>query len=293
MILILHRYIVIKVCRLHPLTGVNRRFIKLPRVSRGELDPIDIYIGSTTRHYLSDRFRTHKDQARDGYDGNGKRTPFLQYMYEVGIDNFDIVWIKNVPWVKNTKELESEEFATIQEYIDKGCYKVWNVYTSEEARSEYISQSRKEYFENNPEAFEKFKTMNFKYGSIYKENNNWCFRWVNNGKQECKAFSEDKYRGRAKEFVLAYQKKIYPQLMTDEDEDPDKILDDIKYYNINPGCISKTEKAWTYIWINGNGERMSKTYTISKFGAEQAEKLVKEHQAKKIAFEMLKKFANK
>ena len=38
---------------------------------------------------------------------------------------------------------------------------------------------------------------------------------------------------------------------------------------------------------------MYKSYNINKLGEKQAEKLAREHQLKKIAFEMLKKFANK
>lgn len=57
--------------------------------------------------------------------------------------------------------------------------------------------------------------------------------------------------------------------------------------------VYKTEDKWKYLWKTSDGTTMCKSYDINELGEEEAEKQARDMQRKKIAFEMLKKFANK
>ena len=262
-----------------------------------KLDDKDLYIGVTTIT-LNKRFNLHKQQAKDGYYQTGYKNPFNQHMYEVGINNFDIVWIKNIPWVKDRKEMEREEEIVIQEHIKKGYYKIWNIDTSKEVKSKRMSEEKKELF-SDPEIRKKLSEAKFNYGSVHysPSSETWCFRWWNDGKQDCKSFSINLYGKRTKEFAEAYQKKIYRELITDDDKDPDEILDDLKYYEIQLGSVYKWEnkhkQAWVYQWPWENGKRKCKSFSINKYGDAEAKKMAEDMKLKRYAFEMLKKFANK
>lgn len=259
------------------------------------LNPMEIYIGGTTQ-ILSDRMKSHIYHALYGREGYW--SPFYLHMFEVGVENFEIIPEEKVPYVKNMAELEKEEFRIIKKYQELN-YTILNTITSEEMKSKHMAEKRKEEFENNPELRSEFTRFN--YGCVhrsYYSNDDvnyyfWGFSWVDeNKKRNKKIFPEHVYGDRAEEFARAYQKFIYNELKEDDDN-TDEILDDLKYYEIQPGSIYKIKNYWVYQWYEKKGKVKRKLYPINKHGEEGAQKLALDYQTKRLVFTIFKKMINK
>jgi hypothetical protein len=68
----------------------------------------DIYIGSTTKKYLSQRMDTHRNDYKKWKNGNNKKTTSFNLFNKYGIENCNIILLENVN-ATNKDELLSRE----------------------------------------------------------------------------------------------------------------------------------------------------------------------------------------
>ena len=269
-------------------------------------NPIEIYIGSTTQKYLANRMGSHKHNALHGRKGRDKiRTPFEQYMFENGVENFKIFLIpKDLSNIKNREELENIEFDTMREYEEKG-YIILNYCKNKDDIKKYLSEARKKDIKNNPNMLKKFR--NFNYGTVRKDDYGcWRFSWWDNDEKrtKSKAFSSNKYgeedakkmaeemrfkvfgitedeykdwlKNRQEENLKKEEEKIKKEEKKLEEEEKKiereerefKRKEEIKN-RIHPGFkfgyVGKAEKGWRFQY-SINGKRKTKYFAFAKNG---------------------------
>lgn len=286
-----------------PLSGDIRRakLYKLVYI----LDEKQIYIGSTTQKYLSSRLGSHKQNARYGRKDkrDKKKTPFEEYLYETGVDNWKIFLIPmDLSNIKNREELESIEFDVMRDYKEKG-YTVLNYCQSKEDIKKYLSEARKEGIENDPNVLNKFRY--FKYGSLYKDKGAWKFTWWENDKKKrrCKSFSINKYgeenaKKMAEEMrfeIFNISRDEYKDWLKNEEERKENerekkeeekmerkenriIRKGTDHPNFNYGSIIRQNDHWRFNY-RLNCKQHSKSFSFKKWGGEQeAYRLILEFQ---------------
>ena len=150
----------------------------------GEQD--DIYIGSTTKEYLSQRMTTHRKTYKRWLNDKGTFITSYKIFDKYGLDNCVITLIESVN-VNTLDELKAREahyiktmkcvnkvipLRTDKEYYEDNIEKI-----KEKAKDYYednkdkISEKYKKYYENNRESILKHKEENKDCRKLYYENN--------------------------------------------------------------------------------------------------------------------------
>lgn len=170
----------------------------MPDYSKGKIYKIVnsendmMYVGSTTKQYLSNRMAGHRTDAKR----RGKWGALYKAMNEIGADKFKISLIENYP-CDSLEELEAREYKIMKKYKSRKI-ELYNLVTEEghsvESKAK-MSKARKQ------------------RGSVCfgTTNNIWIFSWYENGKCKSKSFSVNKYGERsAYRKAVRLQNEIYP-----------------------------------------------------------------------------------
>ena len=128
----------------------NGKIYKIEPLCNHEDD--EIYIGSTTKKYLSSRMVEHRQSYKRWKNGQTNKTMSFELFEKYGLENCDIVLIENVN--VNTKD---ELFAREKHYIKtlKCVNKLVPGRTKKENyedNKERILESQKQYYNDNKEA---------------------------------------------------------------------------------------------------------------------------------------------
>jgi hypothetical protein len=169
-----------------------------------------VYIGSTIAK-LYQRIDNHRTKCKDP----NRNSKFYQHMRNIGIEYFKIILIRNFP-CSSKEELEAEEFKEMSNY------------ESDILLNEDILYKKKstEHARKVGEAFRGDKSVNWKYGSIFRRQgkgtdgyvlDSWCFsyyEWKDGNKDKSQKrvqFSIKKYgEEQAKLNAIAAQKQRFP-----------------------------------------------------------------------------------
>ena len=106
-------------------------------------DEGDIYIGSTTKQYLSQRLDTHRSNYKQWINGNYNKVRVFEIFNKYGVSNCQIVLIDTVNAESKDKLLAREKH-----YIKS--VKCVNKYIPGQTKEE-TKLKEKEYYENNKE----------------------------------------------------------------------------------------------------------------------------------------------
>ncbi len=173
-----------------------------------------IYVGSTTRKYLSTRMAAHRASA----DDPKQMSSLYAAMRTLGSQNFTIVLHHNFP-SQSKNELEAEEYKTLTQLRAAGALTYNQKLDTHglkwtEAAKQKLSAAKLAMNlggENSPF---------FSFGSVsyHTQRNSWQFGWYDNGKQRNKRFSIGKFGNYGAHFrIEEFRKTIYPEYGTLED----------------------------------------------------------------------------
>lgn len=123
-------------------------FSKIYKIINTETD--DIYIGSTTQKYLSERLAGHRQKARN----RKNKSKLYKIMRTIGIDKFHIFLIRNVK-CHNREELDKQE--EIERKKQNATLNTNKCHTTENEKREF----RKKYYQNNREHINCIKNEKF------------------------------------------------------------------------------------------------------------------------------------
>jgi len=146
-------------------TSINYNNGKIYKIEPiGDHDEGDIYIGSTTKQYLSQRMTSHRSKYNQFKKNNCTKTNSFDLFDKYGIDNCQIVLLELVN-VNSKIELHQQEAHYIK------TLKCINKYIPLRTKKEY----NKEYKINNKEKIIEYKINNkekiIEYDKKYRENN--------------------------------------------------------------------------------------------------------------------------
>jgi len=108
-----------------------------------------IYIGSTAKEYLSQRFQQHKLAYKRWKDGRGRKVTSYELFELYGIDNCQIVLIEAIPCQsKDEKNAKESYYIRTMECVNK--------VVPDRSRNEYnqlerVKEYKKEYYQTNIE----------------------------------------------------------------------------------------------------------------------------------------------
>ena len=114
-------------------------------------DEGDIYIGSTTKQYLSQRLDTHRSNYKKWKNGNYNKVQVFEIFDKYGVSNCQIVLIETVNAESKDELLAREKhyiksFKCVNKYIPGQTNKEYKIIHKEE-----IKFKQKEYYEKNKE----------------------------------------------------------------------------------------------------------------------------------------------
>ena len=129
-----------------------------------EYDEGDIYIGSTTKQYLSQRMDNHRREYKRWLRGTRACTKSYDLFEKYGIENCEIILLEQVN-AKSKDELIARESYYIRNL------KCVNKYIPDRTKSEYgkeyrqnnrekIDKYKKEYYQNNQEKLKEYRQNN-------------------------------------------------------------------------------------------------------------------------------------
>lgn len=185
-----------------------------------------VYIGSTTRKYLSSRMSNHRADAKRCANF-GK---LYRAMNKIGSDKFSIELIEDYS-CESKAELEAREYSIMKKY-KKNSTELYNS-TSGDGHSEETKEKMRKSHKGkkaSDETKEKLRKINTgkkisdetkarmsqaqkKRGSVRfdTKNNNWRFMWYEDRKHKAKCFSVKKFGyDSAYRKVIRFQNEIYP-----------------------------------------------------------------------------------
>ena len=158
-----------------------------------------IYIGSTSKQYLSSRLTEHLSLSRK----ESLTCKFYTAIRELGKENFSVQLIKDFP-CNSRRELETEEYKIIQEHLQKGQ----GLYNMNVEQGKYSEQTRQKMRIPHVRKAPKHGSVSYN-----KTNRRWYFMWRENGKTLNKTFSVKDYGDDgAKQMAEAERKLMYPPI---------------------------------------------------------------------------------
>jgi len=152
-----------------------------------EHDEGDIYIGSTTKKYLSQRMTAHRKDYKRWKEGRKGFSSSFNLFEKYGIDNCEIIHIEDVK-AKSYEELVSREAFYVRTLR---CVNVNIPYKSIEERKEEIIERSRQYTEKNKERIQIYQK---KYREEHKEET---------------STKNKEYREKNKESKKSYNKAYY------------------------------------------------------------------------------------
>ena len=188
-----------------------------------------IYIGSTCQT-LCRRMAVHRAFGK----GLIHNTPIYIAMHEIGVEHFRILLVRNAP-CNGKEELLAIEYEVAQRFHQRGVI-LYNATLdgrhSEESRAKMSkAQKGKEKGKIVSEATRaKMSKSRTQRGCIRYQNKHtrWGFHWYENGKQQNKYFSVNKYGTKgAHGLALYWQEEMYPI----EREDDSELIREIRSRN--------------------------------------------------------------
>ena len=155
-----------------------------------------IYIGSTTKRYLSERLGEHNSHYKCWTGSN------LKYISSFDIiknNNYVILLIELYP-CKSNDELRMREQYHID--LNADCFNRNRAYVSEAQKKEYDKEHRKEYYENNKEHI---LELSKEYREAHKEHRK---EYYENNKEHLKEYDKEYYENN-NEYVKERSKEYY------------------------------------------------------------------------------------
>lgn len=236
-----------------------------------------IYIGST-KQTLSQRMTGHRK------DSKTRTTPFYSVVNEIGIHHFKIILIK--PFPCNSKaELEAEEYRVMKELKEQG----------EELYNFMLGTK-----ESHP-MFGRTGESHPMFGKTHSEESKQIMSESHKGKthsEESKKKISESNMGKTQSEETKRKISVAHIGKTHTEESKNKMSESRKgllagenhpmfgkFGNNNPcfkgGCVKYDKKGnrWRYIW-QVNGKQKSKSFSISKYGEEEAKRLTEEYRKK-------------
>ena len=127
----------------------------------------EIYIGSTTKEYLSQRMEKHRSNYKYWKEGKYRKTNSFILFEKYGVENCNIILLEYIN-AQSKDELTAKEAEYIKNYK---CINKFIPFRTNEERKDKI----KEYYENNKDKFKEYYQDNKdkiqKIKKIYYENN--------------------------------------------------------------------------------------------------------------------------
>ncbi len=126
----------------------NSKIYKIEPVC--EHDDKDVYIGSTTKNYLSERMTHHRYDYKKWKDGQTRKTTLYELFDKYGLDNCKIILLENV-FCEYSDQLRAKEASYIKTMncINKAIpgrtakeYREDNKEKIKEKRKIYVSENR-------------------------------------------------------------------------------------------------------------------------------------------------------
>lgn len=205
----------------------------------------DIYIGSTTKEYLSQRLDAHRSGFKQFITGKRKHSTTSFKLFEkYGIENCFIVLLELVD-AKSKDELHSREaqyiktLQCINKLIPLRTTKEWY-----EDNREHIKEYNKEYKESNKEKIQEYNESNKEkikeYRVIYYETNKDIIKdkikdWRENNKEKIKERKKLYYKSNRDEFLKV--QKEYREANIDKVKEIQK-----KYHEANKDRINEKKR---------------------------------------------------
>lgn len=193
-------------------------------------DDGDIYVGSTTKKYLSQRFAKHKIDYKRWQEGKRGLTKSYELFEKYGIDNCKIILLENIE-AKDYNELAAREAHHIK--ILKCLNKVIPLRSNKEHYADNkvrILERCKQYREENKDKLDE-----------YRENNKEKI-----AEQRKKAYEDDKENilKQKQEYYLDNRDKILENTKKYNKENIDKIRERKKqsYYNSKDKILAKDKE---------------------------------------------------
>ena len=112
----------------------------------------EIYIGSTTKEYLSQRMEKHRSNYKYWKEGKYGKTYSFILFEKYGVENCNIILLEYIN-AQSKDELTAKEAEYIKNYK---CINKYLPFRTNEERKEYI----KEYYENNKDKFKEYYENN-------------------------------------------------------------------------------------------------------------------------------------
>ena len=165
-----------------------------------EHDEGDIYIGSTTKKYLSQRMTAHRKDYTRWKDGKKGFASSFNLFDKYGIENCNILLLENVN-ASNYDELVSRESFYVKTLT---CVNINIPFKTEEEHKQVILKQAKEYNEKNKE---RISIRNKKYHEINKERisiKKKEYRDIN--KEAMKVYNNDYYQNNKEKILAQYAK---------------------------------------------------------------------------------------
>jgi len=113
-----------------------------------------IYIGSTTKEYLSQRMDTHRSDYKRWKNGNPNKTMSFELFEEYGVENCKIVLLETYPCII---------------YDERASREAYYIRTLECVNKVIPNRTPKEYYENNKDKFKQYREDNKDKIKQYRE----------------------------------------------------------------------------------------------------------------------------
>ena len=219
-----------------------------------EHDEEDIYIGSTTQEYLSQRMTKHRTDYKLWKDGEGNKTTIFNLFDKYGLENCKIVLIESCLCNSND-ELKSREsyYINLLKCVNK-CIPLTNTDKLKEqvkikneeyheANKEYLKDKKKKYYEANKE---KLKNNKKEYYEANKEQQKELYEaikeQINNKQKEYREKNKEQIKDKSKEYYEKNKQKIKDR--------ESQIINCVCGCNMSKGYMSthlKTKKHINYV----------------------------------------------
>lgn len=144
-----------------------------------------IYIGSTAKFYLSQRFQQHKSAYKQWKEGKGCNVTSFELFEEYGVDNCQIVLIEECPCNnKDAKNAKESQYIRELQCVNK-CIPGRTIQQWKEDNKDKIKTNDKKYYEDNKDKIKEKKKQN------YEDNKNNVKQYYENNKDKMKKYRED------------------------------------------------------------------------------------------------------
>jgi hypothetical protein len=180
---------------------------------RAEHEPNEIYIGSTTKQYLSQRMDTHRSDYKRYKVGKSNFITSFKLFDKYGLENCDILLLENVN-ATNKDELRTREAYYIRnlECVNKKIEcRTHKEYCND--NKDKIKDKKKEYYNNNKDKIKDKKKEYYndnkdKKKEYYNDNKDKKKEYYNDNKDKIKEYKKEYYNNN-KDKIKKYKKEYY------------------------------------------------------------------------------------